>query len=71
MKIKRKDGKTLQFHFVPFKRGQWSVCLVSVDGMHTDNYTDPDFTSEREARRYARLIADRYEYVRGLGWCTN
>jgi hypothetical protein len=70
VKIKRKDGKVLTFAFVSHGRGECAAALVKVNDQHADCYTDPDFKTQRAARRYARQMADRYAYVCGLGWCV-
>lgn len=70
MKIKRSDGTTAHFEIVHHGRARWACNLVAVDDDNFANcYGDPVYRTLREARAAARKFADKYAYVRGLGWC--
>lgn len=70
LKITRTDGKVFEFEFNSYGRGQWAINLVSVDGEIRNESGDPDYATEREARKAARETAEKYTYFPGLGWAV-
>ena len=70
MIIAQKNGTKFEFEFLSFGRGQWSIRLVRVNGnIVSDTVSDPDYPTEREARRVARTNIEGWYRDPTYGWC--
>jgi hypothetical protein len=72
MRIKRQDGKVFTLETVQYKRGEWGWSLTEVDGetLFSPTYSDPDYSTEREARKAARHFATVAVRVPRWGWVS-